>query len=61
MLCQLLGGSPIDVTDPRWEIFLVVKKVQDPLGDCITNVLGFATVYRFFHYPDSTRLRIGQV
>ncbi|URE32352.1 receptor-like protein kinase [Musa troglodytarum] len=48
------GGSPIDVTDPRWEIFLVVKKVQDPLGDCITNVLGFATVYRFFHYPDST-------
>ncbi|CAD5166815.1 unnamed protein product [Musa acuminata subsp. malaccensis] len=55
------GGSPIDVTDPRWEIFLVVKKVQDPLGDCITNVLGFATVYRFFHYPDSTRLRIGQI
>ncbi|RWW44540.1 hypothetical protein BHE74_00049690 [Ensete ventricosum] len=57
----MICGNPIDVTDPRWEIFLVVKKVQDPLGDCIIDVLGFATVYRFFRYPDSTRLRIGQI
>lgn len=58
----VLGGSVIEVTDPKWDIFLVVKKVQDPSGiSIITNVLGFATVYRFFHYPDSTRFRIGQV
>ncbi|XP_074574479.1 putative histone acetyltransferase type B catalytic subunit isoform X2 [Curcuma longa] len=56
------GGSAITVTDPKWDIFLAVKKVQDPSGiSIITNVLGFATVYRFFRYPDSTRFRIGQI
>ncbi|XP_042465209.1 probable histone acetyltransferase type B catalytic subunit [Zingiber officinale] len=56
------GGSAIKVTDPNWDIFLAVKKVQDPSGiSIVTNVLGFATVYRFFHYPDSIRFRIGQI
>ncbi|WOL14614.1 putative histone acetyltransferase type B catalytic subunit [Canna indica] len=55
------GGCRVDVTDPRWDIFLVVKKAKDPSSDCIATVLGFATVYHFFHYPDSTRLRIGQI
>ncbi|XP_020099087.1 probable histone acetyltransferase type B catalytic subunit isoform X2 [Ananas comosus] len=55
------GGSPVDVTDPKWEIFLVVKKIPASSTNCIYQLLGFATVYRFYHYPDSSRLRISQI
>ncbi|KAJ3683367.1 hypothetical protein LUZ60_013594 [Juncus effusus] len=50
------GGSPIDVTDPKWDIYLAVKGTENEF-----QLLGFATVYNFFHYPDSTRMRISQI
>lgn len=56
-----LGGSPIDIADPRWEIYFVVKKTRDKSGDYSMKLLGFAAAYLFYHYPDSTRLRISQV
>lgn len=49
------GSNPIDVLDPRWEVFLLVQERKD------TRLLGFAAVYRFHRYPGSTRMRLGQV
>jgi hypothetical protein len=50
------GGQPIESDDPLWEIFVALEG-EGPE----TVVTGFCTVYRFYHYPDSTRLRISQV
>ncbi|XP_058074114.1 probable histone acetyltransferase type B catalytic subunit [Magnolia sinica] len=55
------GGSAIDVTDPRWDIYLVVERKAGQSGTIDSKLLGFASIYRFFHYPDSTRLRISQI
>ncbi|KAK4432935.1 Histone acetyltransferase type B catalytic subunit [Sesamum alatum] len=52
------GSNPIDVTDPKWEIYILVRKVQE--GSCM-KLLGFAAVYRFHRYPDNMRLRLGQI
>lgn len=46
------------MTDPRWEIYLLVRKDQE---DRHFRLLGFAAVYRFNRYPDGKRLRLGQV
>ncbi|KAK1413874.1 hypothetical protein QVD17_29610 [Tagetes erecta] len=54
------GSNPIDVTDPDWEIYLLVEKKTDE-KDVPQKLLGFAALYRFFHYPDSHRLRLGQI
>lgn len=54
------GSNPIDVTDPDWEIYLLVEK-KNAQHDNPQKLLGFAALYRFFHYPDSHRLRLGQI
>lgn len=51
------GSNPIDVLDPRWEIFLLVQQRKD----AHSRLLGFAAVYRFHRYPGSTRMRLGQI
>ncbi|KAF5204055.1 Histone acetyltransferase type b catalytic subunit [Thalictrum thalictroides] len=55
------GSSPIDVTDPRWEIYLAVESKSNDQGVVGAKLLGFAAVYRFYYYPESSRLRISQV
>ncbi|KAI0496530.1 hypothetical protein KFK09_022849 [Dendrobium nobile] len=55
------GSSPIDVTDSKWDIYFAVKKIQSQTGDYDLRLLGFATVYRFYHHPESTRLRLSQI
>ncbi|XP_042055562.1 histone acetyltransferase type B catalytic subunit-like [Salvia splendens] len=52
------GSNPIDVIDPRWEIYILVQKGQE---DGCMRLLGFAAVYRFHRYPDAMRLRLGQI
>lgn len=52
------GSNPIDVTDPRWEMYILVRKAEE---DSCMKLLGFAAVYRFHRYPDSMRMRLGQV
>ncbi|KAK6139597.1 hypothetical protein DH2020_026664 [Rehmannia glutinosa] len=52
------GSSPIDITDPKWEIYILVQKGQQ---DSSMRLLGFAAVYRFQRYPDGMRLRLGQI
>ncbi|KAJ3709372.1 hypothetical protein LUZ61_013077 [Rhynchospora tenuis] len=56
------GANPIDVTDPRWEIYVAVKRSpENGLSNSKVEMLGFATVYHFFYYPDASRMRIGQI
>ncbi|XP_052183806.1 histone acetyltransferase type B catalytic subunit isoform X2 [Diospyros lotus] len=50
------GSSPIDITDERWEILIMVQKEDNQL-----RLLGFAAYYRFYRYPDSFRLRLSQI
>jgi len=58
---NILGGYPIDVTDSCWEIYLLIQKTSDQQGNFQDRLLGFAAVYRLYHYPDSPRLRLGQI
>ncbi|KAL4589556.1 hypothetical protein LXL04_002464 [Taraxacum kok-saghyz] len=51
------GSNPIDVTDPDWEVYLLLEKKPDES----LKLVGFAALYRFFHYPDTQRLRLGQI
>ncbi|KAJ8537595.1 hypothetical protein K7X08_000005 [Anisodus acutangulus] len=55
------GSNPIDILDPRWEIYLLVQERKDTQEDSLSRLLGFAAVYRFHRYPESTRVRLGQV
>ncbi|CAL5415867.1 unnamed protein product [Camellia sinensis] len=52
------GSNPIDIIDPRCEILLIVQKKIDLQGGNQLRLLGFAVIYRFYHYPDSLRLRL---
>lgn len=61
MLFFELGSSPIDVVDPSWELYVLIQRKTDQQGEIYNMLLGFTAVYRFYHYPDSSRLRIGQV
>lgn len=55
------GSNRIDVLDPRWEIYLLVQERKDNQEYNLSRLLGFAAVYRFHRYPESTRVRLGQV
>ncbi|CAH9131253.1 unnamed protein product [Cuscuta epithymum] len=61
VLLLVEGSNPIDVTDPRWEIYLSVKKSSNLQDNHHLQLIGFAAVYRFHHYPDGARLRLGQI
>ncbi|KAK4753994.1 hypothetical protein SAY87_002098 [Trapa incisa] len=55
------GSNPIDVTDPSWEMYLLIKKAVDQSGNDQDLVVGFSAVYRFYRYPNGLRLRLGQI
>ncbi|CAL5379351.1 unnamed protein product [Camellia sinensis] len=53
--------NPIDITDPRWEILLIVQKKIDLQGGNQLRLLGFAAIYRFVYYPDNLPLQLSQI
>ncbi|KAA3477216.1 histone acetyltransferase type B catalytic subunit [Gossypium australe] len=55
------GSNPIDVTDPSWELYLLTRKKTDQPGNTQHILLGFAALYRFYRYPDGSRLRLSQI
>ncbi|KAM7274849.1 hypothetical protein ACFE04_016715 [Oxalis oulophora] len=61
VLLLIDGSSPIDVDDPQWELYLLIQKQKNQQGDTQRRLLGFTAMYRFYHYPDSTRLRLSQI
>ncbi|KAJ1274476.1 hypothetical protein BS78_05G064500 [Paspalum vaginatum] len=60
ILLLVEGSMPIDIGEHGWEMLLVVKKTTQ---ESVLNfeLLGFAVVHNFYHYPVSTHLRISQI
>ncbi|GBG87303.1 hypothetical protein CBR_g45363 [Chara braunii] len=54
------GSSLIDTRDKRWEMLVAVERTADGALSRLC-VQGFTTMYSFYHYPDSTRLRLSQL
>ncbi|WCJ42626.1 Histone acetyltransferase type B catalytic subunit [Euphorbia peplus] len=61
VLLLIDGSNPIDVADPGWEIYVLVQEKKDEQEKSQDRILGFTGLYRFFHYPDKTRLRLSQI
>ncbi|ONM51895.1 Histone acetyltransferase type B catalytic subunit [Zea mays] len=59
VLLLVEGSTPIDIGEHGWEMLLVVKKATQEAGSKF-ELLGFAAVHNFYHYPESIRLRISQ-
>jgi len=60
VLLLVEGSTPIDIGEHGWEMLLVVKKTtQESVSKF--QLLGFAAVHNFYHFPESTRLRISQI
>ncbi|GLI63534.1 hypothetical protein VaNZ11_006522 [Volvox africanus] len=57
LLFTIDGAQFIDADDPQWELLLPVARAED--GGCL--VLGLTTLFNFFAYPTSCRLRVSQV
>ncbi|KAL3699319.1 hypothetical protein R1sor_017341 [Riccia sorocarpa] len=55
-LFYIEGARPIVDNDPLWEVYLSLEIQENR-----KRVTGFCNVYRFYHYPDSTRLRVSQI
>lgn len=59
------AANMIDVDDVHWDFFLVFEK-HSPAASTVTTeeryfFVGYATVYRYYAWPDKTRPRISQV
>jgi histone acetyltransferase 1 len=50
------AASSIDPEDPDWHLLTAVEETEEG-----TQVLGFATCYRHYHYPAGCRLRLAQI
>ncbi|XP_065850055.1 histone acetyltransferase type B catalytic subunit isoform X2 [Euphorbia lathyris] len=61
VLLLIDGSNPIDVVDPGWEIYVLVQGKKDEHETIQDRIVGFTALYRFFHYPDKTRLRLSQI
>lgn len=56
------AASLIDQDDPNWDILLAVEKSSsENAGGMPPRILGFATLYNFWVFPDRQRMRISQV
>ncbi|PAN12009.2 hypothetical protein PAHAL_2G238800 [Panicum hallii] len=60
VLLLVEGSTPIDIGEHGWEMLPVVKKTTQESVPKF-QLLGFAAVHNFYHYPESTRLRISQI
>ncbi|ELR24340.1 histone acetyltransferase type b catalytic subunit [Acanthamoeba castellanii str. Neff] len=52
-------SSYIDDTDLDWELYFIFEK-RRTFGETRYSIVGYATVYPFFSFPDQRRLRISQ-
>eukprot|EP00249_Psilotum_nudum_P013962 c24599_g1_i1 orf=182-1147(-) len=55
------AGRAIEQDDPRWDLYVTLQRGSVPEQENPWKLVGFCTVYRFYHYPDSTRFRISQI
>ncbi|GLC61744.1 hypothetical protein PLESTB_001798300 [Pleodorina starrii] len=57
LLFTIDGAQFIETDDLQWELMLPVARARD--GGCV--VMGLTTLFNFFAYPASCRLRVSQV
>ncbi|EFN74844.1 Histone acetyltransferase type B catalytic subunit [Camponotus floridanus] len=50
----------IDIDDDRWQYFNIFEKYTTSVGTSRYATIGFATVYRYYAYPQHIRPRIAQ-
>lgn len=50
----------IDLDDEQWQYFNLFEKYTTPMGNTRYATIGFATVYRYYAYPQHIRPRIAQ-
>lgn len=65
------SATMVDHEDPRWDFFMIFEKYNpstssDPNAPAVSTedrfyFAGYATVYRYYAYPDKTRPRISQM
>ncbi|KAJ1767952.1 histone acetyltransferase 1 [Coemansia sp. RSA 1813] len=59
MLFYIEGAQFIDASDEKWRVFTVFEKLVLQ-GTTSYSLVGYCTMYQFFHYPDRKRPRISQ-
>ncbi|KAL4422981.1 hypothetical protein ABPG77_005461 [Micractinium sp. CCAP 211/92] len=55
------AAAAIDPEDDGWHLFTIVEEPPKVAGAPGPAVVGFATAYRFWHYPEGSRLRLAQI
>ncbi|KAL4451974.1 hypothetical protein ABPG75_007636 [Micractinium tetrahymenae] len=55
------AAAAIDAADEGWQLFTIVEEPPKVPGALGPAVVGFATAYRFWHYPEGSRLRLAQI
>lgn len=65
------SATMVDHEDPRWDFFMIFEKynpstTSDPSAPAVSTedrfyFVGYATVYRYYAYPDKTRPRVSQM
>ncbi|KAJ2558953.1 histone acetyltransferase 1 [Coemansia sp. RSA 1933] len=59
MLFYIEGAQFIDAADDKWRVFTVFEKLVLQ-GAVSYSLVGYCTMYQFYHYPDRKRPRISQ-
>ncbi|KAJ1829040.1 histone acetyltransferase 1, partial [Coemansia sp. RSA 2703] len=59
VLLYIEGAQAIDTSDARWRVVWVFEKLTLG-GQQSYSLVGFCTLYGFFHWPDHVRWRISQ-
>ncbi|KAJ1929863.1 histone acetyltransferase 1 [Tieghemiomyces parasiticus] len=60
LLFYIEGASFIEENDPHWDIYTIYQRRTSEANTTIYALVGYATVHRFFNYPDRIRPRISQ-
>lgn len=55
------GARYIDLTDQNWIVYHLFAVSSSSSTTPSYRFLGYITVYAFYHYPESTRLRVAQI
>ncbi|CAB3233508.1 unnamed protein product [Arctia plantaginis] len=61
LLWYVDAASFIDVDDDQWTFFTVFEKYESSEGNVRYATAAYATVYRYYAYPNHSRPRISQV
>ncbi|KAJ2156861.1 histone acetyltransferase 1 [Coemansia sp. RSA 552] len=54
------GAQFVDAEDERWRVFTVFERLDMAGQGSSYSLVGFCTMYRFYHWPDQRRARIAQ-